>query len=298
MQFLNGLSLYGLSTGLATCGEDFNDLLTMTDWADLCQSMQAHDFPVVQQAGKLGAQGKGEVHDSLRLTLLRALSVFSDPQVAQMTRTTTFPLEALREHDQPCTVYWYVPFRDQARLKRLTRLFFHQVLDYCTQERFLLDRPGRPASGHPLLWVAEELPSLGYFPMATGGLNYFRGYGIQMLLLTPSMQELIKEFSVHHNFLEGSYVRVIFGVSDPRTAHEFAGSIGTHEVEHRRITRQRGRRSTSTDMQDKALLDATGITQLPPGRVLILVGRHALVARQAPFYGHRPWRRASALPVP
>jgi type IV secretion system protein VirD4 len=298
MQFLNGLSLYGLRTGLATCGEDFNDLLTMSDWADLCQRMQEHDLSVVQQAGKLGTTGKGEVHDSLRLTLLRALSVFSDPQVAAMTRATTFPLTALREQDQPCSVYWHVPFRDQARLKRLTRLFFHQVLDYCTQARFLLDQPGRPAVGHPLLWVAEELPSLGYFPMATGGLNYLRGYNIQMLLLTPSMQELLKEFGVHHNFLEGSYVRVIFGLSDSRTAHEFAGSLGTHEVERRRITRQRGRRSTSIDTHDKALLDATGITQLPPGHVLILAGMHALVARQAPFYGYRVWREASTRPVP
>jgi type IV secretory pathway TraG/TraD family ATPase VirD4 len=215
-----------------------------------------------------------------------------------MTRMTTFPLEALREQGQPCTVYWHVPFRDQGRLKRLTRLFFHQVLDYCTQERFLLDQPGRPAVGHPLLWVAEELPSLGYFPLATTGLNYLRGYGIQMLLLTPSMQELIKDFSVHHNFLEGSYVRVIFGLSDPRTAQEFAGSIGTHEVKRTRTTRQRGRTQTSTDVHDKALLDATGITKLPPGYVLILAGMHSLIARQAPFYGHQPWRRASALPVP
>ena len=293
-QFLNGLSLYGITTGLATCGEDFNDLLTMTAWDGLCQSLQEHDHPVVQQAGKLGMQGKGEVHDSLRLTLIRALSVFSDPRVAQVTRTTTFPLASLREAARPSTVYWHVPFRDQARMARLTRLFFHQVLDYCTHERFLLDRPGSPSPAHPLLWVAEELPSLGHFPLATQGLNYLRGYGIQMLILTPSMQELTKEYGPHHNFLEGSYVRVIFGLSDPQAARIFAGSLGEHEVERRRTTTQRGTRSVTIDVQREALMDATGITRLPPGKVLILAGEHALVAQQAPFYGYRRWREASA----
>ena len=251
---------------------------------------------VVQQAGKLGAQGKGRSTTASPDADSR-LSIFSDPHVAVMTHTTTFPLASLREQARPCTVYWHVPFRDQARLRRLTRLFSIRS-STTAQERFLLDRPGRRVTAHPLLWVAEELPSLGYFPMASSGLNYFRAYNIQMLLLTPSMQELVKEFGQYHNFLEGSYVQVIFGLSDAKTGSQFAEAIGKREVARTRTTRHKGGVSASTEAVQEALLDTTGILQLPPGRVLILVGVHRLVGNHAPFYGHRLWRERSALPVP
>jgi type IV secretion system protein VirD4 len=299
-QFLNGLSLYGLTTGIATCGADFNDLVTLADWDTLCDAMAAHPHPLVQKAGKLGAKGKkGEVQDSLRITLERALAIFNDPRVAAMTRTTTFPLPRLREAARPCTLYWHVPFRDQARLRRLTRLFFHQALDYCTQEPFLLERKAtRRTPAHPLLFVTEELPSLGYFPMATEGLDYVRDYGIQMLILTPSMQKLIAEYGAHHNFLEGTYIQAVFGVSHTKTAREFADSIGEHDVRRVRTTTQRGKRSRTIETHKEALMDATGIRKLRKGKVLLLLGEHQLVAAQAPYYTHGPWSRESQRPVP
>ena len=299
-QFLTGLSLYGLTTGLATCGEDFNDLVTLADWDGLCQSMTAHAHPLVQKAGQLGAKGKkGEVQDSLRITIERALAIFNDPKVAAMTRTSTFTPDRLREAGRPCTVYWHVPFRDQARLRRLQRLFFHQVIDYCTQECFLLERQvvGR-VQAHPLLWVSEELPSMGYFPMASDGLDYVRDYGIQMLIMTPSMQKLIESYGTHHNFLEGTFLQCVFGLNHTKTAEEFASSLGEREVRRTRTTTQRGKRSTTIDTHKEALMDATAIRKLRRGTVLILAGEHALVADQAPFYGYGPWRRESRRPVP
>jgi type IV secretion system protein VirD4 len=299
-QFLNGLSLYGLTTGVASCGEEFNDLVSLGNWEGLCQSMREHDHPIVQKAGHMGAKGSkgGDLQDSLRITLDRALAIFNDPAVGAMTRTTTCALERLRDDTRPCTVYWHVPFRDQARLRRLTRLFFHQVLDYCTQEPFLLERAAsRTAPAHPLLVVAEELPSLGYFPMATDGLDYFRDYGIQLVILTPSMQKLLAQYGEHHNFLEGTFVQCVFGLSHTQTAREFAESLGESEVTRRRTTYQGRRRTISYDTHKEALLDATGIRKLPPGQVLIFAGEHALVAHQAPFYGYRPWRVDSARPA-
>jgi type IV secretory pathway TraG/TraD family ATPase VirD4 len=112
------------------------------------------------------------------------------------------------------------------------------------------------------------------------------------------MQKLLAEYGEHHNFLEGTFVQCVFGLSHTQTAREFAESLGEREVTRTRTTYQGRRRSISYDTHKEALLDATGIRKLPPGKVLILAGEHALVAQQAPFYGHRAWRLDSARPAP
>lgn len=287
---LNGVFLYGLTTGLATCGEDFNDLLTLTPWAGLLQSMKEHDHPEVQRAAELASRPQREELGSLQTTIANALSIFSDPRVALMTRESHFRLAALREDDAPCTVYWQVPFSDQVRLRPLTRLVMHQMLDHCTQRL--------TGWKHPILVVLEELPSLDHFPLASSGLNYFAGYQVQLLNLTPSMPELLDHYGRYHNFLVGSHVQCLFGLNDAETAQAFATRLGTREVSHRRVSVTQGRRTTSDDIRDEALLNATGLLQMEDDGVLILAGRHAVCGTQARFYQHRIWRRRSQLSVP
>jgi type IV secretion system protein VirD4 len=290
-QFFCGVFLYGLHTGIATTGREFNDLVNCTAWKDLLTVMAAHDHPEVQRAAMIASRPGDKELGALQTTAARALRIFSDPRIAHMTSTSSFRMEELREADQPCTVYLSVPFGDQQRLRPLTRLLLRQMLDHCTSK----------LSGwkHPLLAMIEEFPSLGRFEPISDGLNFAAEFGLQYCLITPSMEELINTYGAHHNFLAGCRVQAIFGLSDEGTARKFSGRVGTRERKQQRITTQKGGRQSSTeDVREEPLLNTTGVLQLEEHEVLIMAGRYQRIVSQARYYTSALWNPRSVLPIP
>jgi type IV secretion system protein VirD4 len=274
---------------MATCGEDFNDLIH-SDWTGVLTSMEAHDLAVVHKAAVLASRAKGDEGGSLQTTLSRALSIFNDPCVARMTRDTSFALTHLREEARPCTLYWCVPFADLARLRPLSQLVLEGLTGYCR----------RHLGGwrHRIGVVLEEVPSLGAMRLISDDLTYSREFGMQFLLLTPTVADLTRLYGTHHNLFETCGMQLIFGFNSARVARPFAEAIGEHDVETTRTTHQGGRTSTSTEQRREALLDATGIKRLKRGQVLVLAEEHSLVCHQARYYTRWGWWRASRLPVP
>jgi type IV secretion system protein VirD4 len=292
-QFFRGVMLYGLYSGLAMTCPALNDLITRTRWGDLVTVLQHQDHPEMQRAGEVTSRIVDRELGSLQTTAARALSLFSDPRIAGMTSRNDVPLTALREEDTPCTVYLSAPFTDLARLRPLVRIMVTQMLGHCTTRL--------TGWRHKVLVLIDEMPSLGHMTLLSDGLNYLAGYGVQLALMSPSMEELIHLYGPHHNFLEACRVQAIFGLSDERVAERVSKRIGNHERTIRRITRQHGGRgglSISEDTRQEPLISPTGVLQLPEQSVLLSIGRHSLVADQARYYQHPLWRRRSQLPLP
>ncbi len=293
--FFTGLILYGLHSGVATTGADLNDLVSCADWKDLLQVMEAFPHPAVQRSAKRAKRVIDKELSGLQSTASRATDVFSDPRVAAFTiaTPTSFQLAMLREQDEPCTVYWTIPFAHQERLRPLSRLFFRQLIGYATS------RVG--GWQHPLRMVIDEVQSLGRLRILAEGLNFVREYGVQLWCLTPSMEELVALYGDHHPFLEGSYLQMIYGLSDPDVARHFSRRIGTHEVKTTRTTRHTGRQggaNTTTDTRNEPLFSETALLHMEEDHVLIAAGKRNVLARQARYYQRRQWRQRSLLPPP
>jgi type IV secretion system protein VirD4 len=289
--FMPGVFLYGLQTGLATTGAQFNDLVNGSEWADVLTVMKAYPDPLVHNAALLGAAPGDNDAGSLKTSLARALSIFNDPRIARMTSRSTFALQDLREADKPCTVYLSVPFNDQERLRVLTVLFLRLMLDHCTSRL--------TGWKHRMLFVGEEFPSLKRCDFISHGLNHAAEFGLQYLLITPSMQALEDVYGRYHNFWEGCRVQVAFGLSDARVARGVSDSLGTREEKHFRVTTQKGgRHSTSEDVKDEPLLNVTGLLDLDEREMLVKAGRYKRVVQQSRYYEHPLWERRSRLPMP
>jgi type IV secretion system protein VirD4 len=290
-QVFAGVFLYGLHSGMATTGAAFDALLTRTNWDDLLTVMAAFPHPLVQRAAGVARMPGDRELGSLKTTLANALRIFADPRIARFTTQSTFTLTDLREQERPCTVYVTVPFGQGQRLRPLARLLYAQMLTYCTS---------RTAGWrHNLLAILEEYPSLGRFEFSTHLLLTAREAGMQLLIITPSMEELIATYGVHHPFLEGCRVQAIFGISDPSVAKKFSSRVGTWTKTFTRITRQsKGGQSTTKETKEQDLLSPTALLQLDEREVLIVAGRYKRVLRQARYYEDREWLRRSRLPVP
>ena len=291
MMVTTGTMLYGLHSGLATTGAALNDLVTRTTWPDLVTVLQHDPHPAVQQAGDLASRpGKDEL-GSLQTTLARAFRLYMDPRIAHVTSHSSYPLTTLREADAPASIYVTVPFAHLRRLRPLLRLFFCQVIEQMTAH----------VDGwkHPLLFAIDEVTSLDRLDILSEALDFVRKYQIRLLVCTPSMERLIAKYGQHHNWLEGSYIQLVLGLNDERVAERFSKRVGTHKVTQRRVTRQAGgQQSTTEEVRNEPLLSPTGLVQLPQDSVLVLAGKHSLVASQTRFFDHEPWRTRSQLPLP
>lgn len=279
---IGGLILYGLYTQRARSLAALNAWVVQEGFKTLMRAMRRYPHPAIQRAAMVVTQTDGRDESSgIFSTTTRTLRLYTDPLVARATDTSDFTLRDLRERPRPMSLYLSVPFGDQERLRPWTRLVMRQMLDYCVSTK--------EGWAHKILGMIDEVPGLHRFQMLTEGLNYFAGYGVRLALITPSMEELVNIYGGHHNFLEGCKIKLIFGMEDAKVADTFSHRVGKAE---RRKTRQTGKHRTTERVQEP-LLSGTALMHLAEKDLLVIVGRHKVIAQKTYYSANRTWKARS-----
>jgi len=287
-EFYTGTILYGLRSGRVRTLAALNEWTMLSDWARLVQTLKTDAHPAIRRAGEVVSRPGDRELGGLQTTAARALRLWTDPHVARMTARSDFALGDLRNGPRPLTVYLSIPFDDQERVRPLTRLLIRQLLGYATHQQ--------TGWRHPLLALIDEVPGLKHLPILSEGLNFMAGFGVQLVLITPTLSELARDYGEHHNFLEGTQVQVAFGLRDGAVADRFSRRIGTTQAMQTRRTHTPWRGvSTTREVQDVPLLSATGLLHLPADQLLLVAGAHQALLRQARWYEHRTWQARAAL---
>ncbi len=292
---LAGLALYGIRTQEAVSPGALNSLLARGDLLQHVEAMRQASHPLLRSVGELIVDMDEKQFSNTINTLRELLSIYDDPLVSRMTEKSTFRASALRKGPQPLSVYLSVPFPHQERMRPVLRLIIRQLLDASMEEQHEISVENPDGWHYALDFIGEELPSLGRLNLLRGMLNHGAGYGIRLLLITPSMNELEEIYGTKHNFFDGTHVQVFFGLTDDHVAERVAKRIGTVTRMQRRVTYGRGGRSVSHEETRKQLLDASGVSHMPGNKVIILVGGEdetgstQVIANQMPWYKHKPW---------
>jgi type IV secretion system protein VirD4 len=292
-----GLILHGLQTGQATTLAALNVLLTTRPFEALVHDMQASLHPAVRRAAGVTANLADRELSGVLSTASRALRLWTDPLIARATSGSNFTLRDLRERAQPLSLYLSIPFGDQERLRPLSRLIVRQMLDYCTQKKH--------GWTHRLLGLIDEVPALKRLHILADGLDFFAGFGVNLCLITPSLNKLDLLYGPRNNFIEGCRFRVVFAPHDDEVAAKFSRMTGMTEVEKQRemVAREpfrpvRDRTTTSTETVQQPLLSPTALMQLPPEKVLLLIGNsHPALLDKARYFHYPAWLERSKMPV-
>jgi type IV secretion system protein VirD4 len=282
-----GLVMYALRGGHTTLPA-IAQLLYGTPLADLAAGMMQTPHAVIQSAGRALDGMDDQQLWGLLTTVQRAFKPFLDPGVARLVSRTDFALRTLRTGDRPVTVYYTVPFAHQEQYRGVTRLFFHTLFDAA-----LADLTGWR---HRLLVLLDEVTTLRRFPLLIDGFDFAAGYGIKMLLLTPSLNRIAAVHGPYHNFFEGAQTRLIFPPNTRRMATQLAPEAGEHLVTRARTNQQVGKplhpnTSVSTEETWEPLLSATALAQMPRNKVLLLTGETPpAMLTKIRAWKERPWR--------
>jgi len=295
IDFLNAVVIHGLYTRQATTLAQLDDFfLREANLALIIKEMgaTAHTTAGVHPAVRRGINILKRLADrelsGVCSTASRALRITLDPLVARMVSTSDFAMRDLRERARPISLYLTVPYSDMERLRPLSRLITRQVLDYTTQHL--------GGWRHRMLLLIDEFQALNHFPAIPNALNFVRGYGLNLALITPSLNEIDRLYGASNNVLENSHVRVMYTPNDPKIAERFSTMTGTVEVEKTREAVAHdpgrvfgGRTTVSTSTERERLFDASQVAFMPTDTGLLLVGHggYPALIKKAPAYKNR-----------
>jgi type IV secretion system protein VirD4 len=189
--------------------------------------------------------------------------------VARLVSRDDFDLRTIRTAQRPVTIYYTVPFKHQEQLRGVTRLFFHTLFD--------ASLASLTAWRHRQLVLLDEVTTMRRFPLLVDGFDFAAGYGVKLLLCTPSLNRIVATYGPHHNFVEGAHTRLFFPPNTRRMAAQLAPEAGEQLVPKARTSQQVGRpfdthKSVSTEESWEPLLTATALAQMPRNTVLLLTG--------------------------
>jgi type IV secretion system protein VirD4 len=196
-----------------------------TPLLDLLKRIKSCQHPIVQQGlqrlNTMPPSKRAEVWDSA----MRLLTIWRDPLVDRATSATDVPLDALQHGDQPSSLYLQVTAEDlRGRLRPLFRVWIEQLMSRLT------DRAVRDFR-HPLLLVLDEFAAMGYLPAIENAVSLLAGYGIRVLVVLQSLNQLLDAYGENTGIVDNCSTRIIYAPNNPVSAATFAELLGAATVQ-------------------------------------------------------------------
>ncbi|MDW3206058.1 MAG: type IV secretory system conjugative DNA transfer family protein [Alphaproteobacteria bacterium] len=224
-----------------------------------------------------------------------ATAVFESPHLIRTTATSSFRFEQLK--DGTLSLFIIVPPEYVKAYQPFLRLVVGLATAAMTRNVTM------PA--HPVLFLLDELPALGYMRPIEDGIGYLAGYGASLWLFVQDLDQLKQTYRKWRSMIANCAVRQAFNVQDTETAQLISGMLGQRTVKVRSEghTGRFGRLglpstfSASRTEAPRPLLSADEVMLLPGDKALVFVqGCRPILAEKVRYYAERlfkgRWRPA------
>lgn len=227
--------------------------------------------PARQAYGPL-LTGSPETRQNQMSVVAVSLSLFGDPNIAQLTGTVGFDPQQLLE---PRTAVFIVVPDDTATYYPLAALFVTQIL-----QALAADAAAQPGGRLrvPVHMVLDEFGNLPKIPDFDKALAVARGRGIRITLTLQSLAQLDERYGQYTaNVMQGACnTWVYLSANDMTTARIVSEKIGQTTIE----TTSRGRNWQAGSRQWSENTNATGRALLTPDEVLRWNPDHTLILQR------------------
>jgi type IV secretion system protein VirD4 len=163
-------------------------------------------------------------------TAKTALTLYSDPLVAQNTAASDFRIDDLVNHWRPVSLYLVVPPSDKIRLRPLIRLIFTMIVNRLT-ERMDFEGAAQKNNRYRLLFMIDEFPSLKRMEVFADALSYMAGYGLKAYLITQDIRQIVDEYGPNESIVSNCHVRIAYAPNQYDTAELLSKMTGTKTVQ-------------------------------------------------------------------
>src|SRR5579875_3129171 len=253
-------------------------------------------------------------------TAKTALTLYSDPLVAQNTSASDFTIADLVNFERPISLYLVVPPSDKIRLRPLIRLIFTMIVHRLT-EKMIFEGAQQIRNRHRLLLLVDEFPSLNRMEVFADALSYMAGYGLKAYLITQDIRQIVDAYGNNESIVSNCHVRIAFAPNQVETAELLSRMTGKQTVQKAsynfsgsRFSPVMGHVNASVDYVERPLMtpdevlrlkppqkEAVGNTEkiIAPGQMLIFVsGTYPILGTQMLYFLDPVLTRRASLQPP
>ncbi len=181
--------------------------------------------PVVREKAQEMLDKEDRDFGGVLSTAKTALTLYSDPLVAQNTSASDFTINDLVNHERPVSLYLVVPPSDKIRLRPLIRLIFTTVVNRLT-EKMAFEGGERKKNRRRLLFLIDEFPSLNRMEVFADALSYMAGYGLKAYLITQDIRQIVDAYGQNESIVSNCHVRVAYAPNQIETAELLSRMTG------------------------------------------------------------------------
>lgn len=184
---------------------------------------------------------------SIISTCLNKLQIFKDPKIQMNTAKSDFNPKMIMQ--EKISLYLVTPPKSIDMTRPLLRLILTQTIfnltdtmkfgnkKQSTVEKIL--KPFKEAKEkikdlfivkeekNKILFLIDEFPSLGKLDLIEKAIAYIAGYGLKVLLITQSMNQLKKIYGDKNSVLDNCHVQIYLTPNDSETPKMISDMLGT-----------------------------------------------------------------------
>ena len=202
------------------------DLLTLDDDAfkAILTKMFNHPHPIVRSTAARQASKDTKLFSSVLATAQSHTHFLDSGRIRESLSRSDFKFEDLKT--KPMTVYLILPADRLKTFDRWLRLLIQQAIT--VNARNVEQKPEKP-----ILFLLDEMPTLGRLPALEQAFGLMAGFGMQLWGIAQDLSQLARVYGEHgwQTFISNSGVIQYFGSRDKMTAEYFSTLCGVTTVE-------------------------------------------------------------------
>ena len=157
----------------------------------------------LMEKGNLPEQTLGSIIGSAKVKL----SIFEIPIVKENTDHSDFRIFDLVNYKKPVSLYLVVPPADITSLSPLIKILLLQMVNILTPEIDYINKKGHKWR---MLLLLDEFPAIGKLEILEKGIGYVAGYGMKMMLILQSLDQLFKIYGKENGFLSNCQTQFFY----------------------------------------------------------------------------------------
>ena len=225
------------------------------------------------------------------------LQVFDMSTVAKNTSASDFRIYDLMNWKRPVSLYLVIPPADIIVLAPLIKMLILQIVNLLTPE---IDYTNQKGHKWRMLMLLDEFPAIGKMEALETGIGYFAGYGMKMMIVLQSLDQLFKIYGDKNGFLSNCQAQIFYTANDKTTANYVSELLGKETIQQfTQSNKSVGTltKSLSESFKGRSLLMPDEVMRFPSDKIIVkLSGRNPVKSDKIVYFQEPEYSRLVKIP--
>ena len=225
------------------------------------------------------------------------LQVFDMSTVAKNTSASDFRIYDLMNWKRPVSLYLVIPPADIIVLAPLIKMLILQIVNLLTPE---IDYANQTGHKWRMLMLLDEFPAIGKMEALERGIGYFAGYGMKMMIVLQSLDQLFKIYGDKNGFLSNCQAQIFYTANDKTTANYVSELLGKETIQQfTQSNKSVGTltKSLSESFKGRSLLMPDEVMRFPSDKIIVkLSGRNPVKSDKIVYFQEEQYKNLVKIP--